>query len=163
MQHSTKLVLISLLLMITLLKFQNSSIILETPDGNRTMALIDCSNDFKFTEDLKESFKKVTEAKFKAGTIYFAVLTLLLIVVSVYMLYVYFQPNHLFGPIPAMGLILSLLSTLFAEYYALSNLEDGVMKPGRGVALDTLFLLFVIILYFMRTKPKVMPMAPVRY
>ena len=119
MQHNTKIIFIALLLIFTILKFQNSSILLETTDGNRTMALVDCSNDFKFTEELKKSFDKVAEAKFKAGTIYFAALSFLLILVSIYLVYVYFQPKHMFGAIPAMILVSTLFMTLFAEYNAL--------------------------------------------
>ena len=67
----------------------------------------------------------------------------------------------MFGAIPAMILVSTLFMTLFAEYNALVNIETGIIKPARGVALDASFLICILIMYFLRTNTaKVVPMGP---
>lgn len=164
MEQRTKIFLTAILLILTLLKYQNSSMIIEGSDGiNHSMALVDCSNDFEFGK-IKDSVKKIQESKFKEGTLYFASLFLLTIFIFLYLIYVYMYSTHKFSLLSSSVFVIMLFITLFSEYFALSalNIENGVVKPARGIALDALLVLILIGMYLSRKKvlAKIPQMAP---
>ena len=136
--------------MLVTLKFQNSSLMLNTKDGDLSLSLVDCSNTFSL-DKLNENFSKL--GTMSSGLLYFTPLIVLTLSIFLHLIYSYFVPSHKYNLYITIYYCFMIILTLGMEYYELTQLDSsGELKAGRGIFIDVLMLIICVAMYFLKSK-----------
>lgn len=152
MEQRTKILMLAIMFMLITLKFQNSSLMLDTKDGDLSMSLVDCSNTFSL-DKLNENFSKL--GSMSSGLLYFTPLIGLMLSIFFHLIYSYFVPSHKYNLYITIYYCFMIILTLGMEYYELTQLDtSGKLKAGRGIFIDVFLLILSVLMYFLKSKVK---------
>ena len=150
MEQRTKILMLAIMFMLVTLKFQNSSLMLNTKDGDLSLSLVDCSNTFSL-DKLNENFSKL--GTMSSGLLYFTPLIVLTLSIFLHLIYSYFVPSHKYNLYITIYYCFMIILTLGMEYYELTQLDSsGELKAGRGIFIDVLMLIICVAMYFLKSK-----------